>query len=134
MMSSPATGLTVTTWNLNGARGVHIDAVVAHVRAMGTDLLALQEVQRHQARALAKALEATSLAWSFKHWPVKTWPEGMALVGLTRPVRNVRVRALTARWRVSTWRRRIVQVADLAVSDAETLRLVNVHLSPHPEG
>jgi endonuclease/exonuclease/phosphatase family metal-dependent hydrolase len=59
---------------------------------------------------------------------------GMALVGLTRPVRNVRARGLTARWRVSTWRRRIVQVADVAVSDAETLRLVNVHLSPHPEG
>lgn len=121
--------LTVTTWNVNGARGVDIELVAAHARATGTDVLALQEVQRHQARALARALEARSLAWSFKHWPLITWPEGMALLGVTQEIGQVRTRAITARWRLVSSRRRIVQFSLVQVGEANTVRLINLHLS-----
>lgn len=124
--------LTVTTWNLNGVRGLDVDRVAAHVRATGSDVLALQEVQRSQARTLAARLEARSLHWSFKHWPLTGGPEGMALVGVTCPVEDVQTSAITARWRLASWRRRIVQVA--RVRSAPQLRLVNVHLTPHAEG
>lgn len=132
--------LTVVTWNLQGSRGVDVDAVAAHVRAVEADVLALQEVQRRQARSLARALEAGSLSWGFKHWPITTWPEGMALVGVSAPVVGVRTRALTARLKLTSWRRRIVQAGRVAVPgpadvpvDGPEVGLVNVHLSPHRE-
>jgi endonuclease/exonuclease/phosphatase family metal-dependent hydrolase len=48
--------LPVGTWNIAGARRertnqVDLDAVVAGVRALGVDLLAVQEVDRNQARS-----------------------------------------------------------------------------------
>ncbi|HLT68730.1 MAG TPA: endonuclease/exonuclease/phosphatase family protein [Acidimicrobiales bacterium] len=118
---------TLVTWNLKGAEDPDVRAVVDHLRAEGADLVCLQEVQWHQARRIARALDARSWAWSFKHWPVRTWPEGMAILGVGRPVR-VRARALTAPRRVWSWRRRIVQVG--TVDGATPLTVVNLHLSP----
>jgi endonuclease/exonuclease/phosphatase family metal-dependent hydrolase len=70
-------GLRVVTWNIAGARRegtttVDLGAVVAAVRALGADLLALQEVDRAQARsgrvdqprAIAEALGA-GWSWSY---------------------------------------------------------------------
>jgi endonuclease/exonuclease/phosphatase family metal-dependent hydrolase len=69
--------LRVATWNIAGARReqtnqVDLDAVVAGVRALGVDLLAVQEVDRTLARSgrsdqptvIAQALGAGWL-WSF---------------------------------------------------------------------
>jgi endonuclease/exonuclease/phosphatase family metal-dependent hydrolase len=126
--------LVVTTWNLQGSNGVDVDGVAAHVQAQGTDVLLLQEVQRRQARQLAEALEARSLSWAFKHWPVKIPAEGMAVVGVSRPLR-ARARGITRRLRWWSWRRRIVQLAQLAPDPGEGgldgLAIANVHLSPH---
>jgi endonuclease/exonuclease/phosphatase family metal-dependent hydrolase len=142
---------TVVTWNLKGSGNPDVGAIVDRLRATGADVVALQEVQWHQARAIARALEARSLHWGFKHWPVRTWPEGMAVIGVTRPA-TARTRALSHRWRLWSWRRRIQQVATLqrddrttattattAVTDAapgsgtdrDAATLVNVHLTPH---
>lgn len=118
--------LVVTTWNLQGSQGVDVDAVVAHARRQGTDLLLLQEVQRGQARRIARGLGARSVDWSFKHLNLRSWPEGAATVGVTRPVR-ARARAITRRFRPWSWRRRIVQLAPLG----DGLLVVNVHLTPH---
>ncbi|HWD42149.1 MAG TPA: endonuclease/exonuclease/phosphatase family protein [Actinomycetota bacterium] len=69
--------LRVGTWNIAGARReqtnqVDLDAVVAGVRALGVDLLAVQEVDRHLARSgradqpavIAQAL-GTGWFWSY---------------------------------------------------------------------
>jgi endonuclease/exonuclease/phosphatase family metal-dependent hydrolase len=123
---------TLVSWNLKGSAGPDIAQVVDHLRSQRADLVGLQEVQWHQARTIARALGARSWHWGFKHWPVRTWPEGMAVIGVTRPAR-VRTRALSMRWRVWSWRRRIVQVATVAGPDGASgdLTLVNLHLSPH---
>jgi endonuclease/exonuclease/phosphatase family metal-dependent hydrolase len=122
--------LTLVSWNLKGSKGVDTRAVVDHVVAMGADVVVLQEVQRRQARRLAGALGAASWRWGFKHWPIRTWPEGMAVIGVTRPA-PARTHAITHRWVPWSWRRRILQVAPVRLeADAPTVvTLVNVHLS-----
>jgi endonuclease/exonuclease/phosphatase family metal-dependent hydrolase len=68
---------TVLTWNLQGGRGVDIDAVAAVIE--GADIAALQEVQRRQALALAGAL-GWQVVWTFKHHPIRTAAEGLAVL------------------------------------------------------
>ncbi len=124
--------LTLVSWNLKGSKGVDVRAVVDHVEAMGADVLMLQEVQPCQARAIARSLGAKSRRWGFKHWPIRTWPEGMAVIGVTQPA-PARTHAITHRRMPWSWRRRILQVATVRL-DAETgpgleVTLVNVHLS-----
>ena len=101
---------TLVSWNLKGSGNPDTAAVAAYLREVGADVVGLQEVQWHQARRIARALGARSCGWGLKHWPVRTWPEGMAVIGVTRQV-HVRTRALSSRWRLWSWRRRIVQVA-----------------------
>ena len=59
--------LTLVSWNLKGSKGVDIRAVVDHIEAMGAGVVVLQEVQRRQARKLARAVGAASCRWGFKH-------------------------------------------------------------------
>jgi endonuclease/exonuclease/phosphatase family metal-dependent hydrolase len=143
--------LTLVSWNLKGSKGVDTGAVVDHIQAAGADVVVLQEVQRRQARAIARALRAASNRWAFKHWPIRTWPEGMAVIGVTRPA-PAHARAITQRWVPWSSRRRILQVAtvrldteaDSAVVDVAdaaasatsagpaagtVITLINVHLS-----
>jgi endonuclease/exonuclease/phosphatase family metal-dependent hydrolase len=117
--------LRLVTWNLKGSDGVDVAAVADHVRAARADVVALQEVQRRQARDLARTLAARSHRWAYKHRPLDTWPEGMAIIGVSRPV-TVRVAALTYRWRRWSWRRRIAMVGTLDCG----VTLVDLHLSP----
>lgn len=116
--------LRLLTWNLKGSTGVDVARVSTHIRAAGADVVALQEVQRHQARALARVLDARSLRWAFKHQPFDTWAEGAALIGVTRHL-TARARALSYRWQPWTWRRRIAVIG--AVEGGPTV--VNLHLS-----
>ena len=95
------------------------------MREVGTDVLLLQEVQRGQARRIAKALGARSAHWGLKHWPVRVWAEGMAVLGLTVPV-AVRSYPVTRRWEFWSWRRRLIQIGHI-----DGVTLVNVHLTPH---
>jgi endonuclease/exonuclease/phosphatase family metal-dependent hydrolase len=138
--------MVLVTWNLKGSANPDVAGIADHIRRQGADVVALQEVQWHQARRIARALGTRSRHWSVKHWPVRTWPEGMAVIGVTRPVR-VRTRALSYRWRLWSWRRRIAQVATIG-SDGVVgvvgvggsrgtstgdgpVTLLNVHLTPH---
>jgi endonuclease/exonuclease/phosphatase family metal-dependent hydrolase len=135
--------LVLTTWNLQGHRGVDVELVAARVAELGAHVLLLQEVQRRQARGIARALGARSLGWTFKHWTGSVPAEGMAVVGVTRPAPLRRALATTHRWRWWSYRRRIAQVAEVALGEARPegrggaalgLRLVNVHLTPHDAG
>jgi endonuclease/exonuclease/phosphatase family metal-dependent hydrolase len=124
--------LTVLTWNLKGSKGIDVEAVAAGIGAAGADIVLLQEVQWHQERALARALDARSHHWHFKHWPLNTWSEGMAVIGVSVAVSS-HARALSSRWRLWSWRRRILVTASLPLpSDpAHPLLLLDLHLSPH---
>jgi len=121
-----AVQLTVTTWNLQGSKGVDAEFVARHAREQGADVLLLQEVQRKQARRIARALDARSHRWALKHWPVRIPAEGMAIIGVTRPVTGVRSWAVTRRWAFWSWRRRLIQIGHV-----DDLSVVNVHLTPH---
>jgi endonuclease/exonuclease/phosphatase family metal-dependent hydrolase len=121
--------LTVLTWNLKGSAGVDVDAVSGYISDQGAQVVALQELQRHQSKALARQLDARSDRWGFKHWGFPTPPEGMTIMGLDRPV-AVEVEALTERWAFWSWRRRIMLVGAFDAGGARVL-LVNLHLSPH---
>ncbi|MFV0260767.1 MAG: endonuclease/exonuclease/phosphatase family protein [Acidimicrobiales bacterium] len=136
MPDTPArTALTAVTWNLQGGLGLDVDAVVTHLRDDRADLIALQEVQRHQCRALADGLgPAWQWTWGFKHWPVVRQPEGVALLSRL-PLRARRVIVLRPAWAVRSTRR-VAVVADchLGATSATPppfrIRVASVHLSP----
>lgn len=121
---------TLVSWNLKGSGNPDTAAIAAHLRAEGADVVALQEVQWHQARRIARTLGARSVDWGFKHWPLRTWPEGMAIIGVTVEARGT-TRALSHGWKLWSWRRRILQVARIAPPASPDWTLVNVHLTPH---
>ncbi len=122
------TRLTMITWNVQGHAGVDAPGVAAVLRRARPDVVALQEVQRAQARAIAAALGAPwRLAWGFKHWPVVARPEGVAV--LTRhTLVGSHVQVLRSAVPVRS-HRRIALVADVIAGPAR-LRVASVHLSP----
>jgi len=136
------TRLTVTTWNVQGHAGVNVPAAAAVLRRARPDVVALQEVQRGQARAVAAALGPSwRLAWGFKHWPVVARPEGVAVLTRHRLVGS-RVHVLRPAVPVRS-HRRIALVADVLVDPPDgadggrpaaglvaRLRVASVHLSP----
>ena len=91
--------LAVLTWNLKGSEAVDTAGVAAHAAAVGADVLVLQEVQWHQARRLAAPpREPAPAAGRSSTGRCARGPAGMAVIGVTLPVR-ARGRALTRRWR-----------------------------------
>ncbi len=128
------TRLTMITWNVQGHAGVDAQAVAAVLRRARPDVVALQEVQRAQARAIVAALGAPwRLAWGFKHWPVVARPEGVAVLTRHRLVSS-EVQVLRPAVPVTS-HRRIALVADVAVDpgagvEPVRLRVASVHLSP----
>ena len=127
----------VLTWNILGAKHPPLDRVVAHIRHCEPDVVALQEVRRHQARRMARRLE-WQVVWRAKHYPygpLVWWTaEGMAVLSPTRlsqPVRRV-ISVGEPRW---IYRRRIMVSATVTRPDGSALRVHNIHLvgGPHEE-
>ena len=83
--------------------------------------MALQEVQRSQARQLAETL-GWHAAWRFKHWPLVAPAEGLAILA-PAPVPDAVSVVLAHRWWFWSWRRRIVVAATVG-----GIRVVNAHL------
>lgn len=103
-----------------------IDAVAVAVTALGSDVVMAQEIQRRQANALARALGWPPPVWAFKHWPVVTGAEGLAVLARAGL-------ATLESWRISRWappwsfRRRVA--LSTAVDDASVgVQFVDVHL------
>lgn len=115
----------IVTWNLQGRERPDLDEVADVLAGWQPDVVALQEVQRGQARALARRL-GWEVAWRFKHWPVVVPPEGLALLSPT-PLGEVRRAHLAARWQPWSWRRRIAVAATVDGPDGPVV-LVNTHL------
>ena len=122
--------MRVLTWNVQGARGLDVARAAAVLRSVEPDVVALQEVQRRQASALAVALSLPCRRWAFKHWPVVTRAEGLAVLS-RHPLAATAAFHLRRRpfW---DWRRRIGLDARLAVGD-RPISVLDVHLSPHDE-
>lgn len=116
------------TWNLQGSQDVDVAAVATIVRAAAVDVIALQEVQRLQARRIAAALSLRSRRWALKHWPVVHRAEGLAVLTPHRVVRSRRF-VLRRAW-IWSWQRRIG--VDVTVdTGVGVVRIIDVHLSPH---
>ena len=121
----------LVTWNLQGRLGVDVAAVAAVVAAVDPDIVALQEVQLRQAWALGAALAMPSRRWVFKHWPVVSRSEGLAV--LTRHQLLGAVTFTLRRAPFWDWRRR-VGIDAIVGMEQFTARLLVVHLSPHDDG
>lgn len=119
--------MTLLTWNLQGSHGLDLGLVVDTIEASSPDVIVLQEIQRRQCRRLATRLGWAS-RWAFKHWPIVSPAEGLAVL---TPHRLGRVAPFVLHgswpWR---WQRRIAVDATVVVG-ARPWRLMNVHLSPH---
>ena len=117
--------IRVLTWNVQGRQQPDLDLVAHVIRASRADVVALQEVQRRQARHLAAGL-GWWVDWRFKHWSVVVAPEGLALLA-PEPLAAVRRINLAHRLRAWSWRRRIA-VAGTLPTPGGPVRVVGTHL------
>jgi endonuclease/exonuclease/phosphatase family metal-dependent hydrolase len=118
------------TWNLQGSQRPDITKVADKIQQFQPDIIAIQEIQKHQARALARRLE-WSYVWAFKHngygplLPRRA--EGMAIMSRL-PLSNTGETTLTSEYGRYTYRRRIAMWADINLN-AQSITLVNTHLA-----
>lgn len=115
----------ILTWNVQGRARPDLESLATVIADSLPDVVALQEVQRAQARWLAARL-GWSLVWRFKHWPLVVPAEGLALLSPS-PVEDVATVHLAHPYRVWSWRRRIA-VRGTAVAADGPLVVVAVHL------
>jgi endonuclease/exonuclease/phosphatase family metal-dependent hydrolase len=117
--------VVLISWNLQGSKGVDTAAVAEAVRSQRADVLLLQEIQRRQADALAKAL-GWSVQWAEKHSAPFIPAEGLAVLAST--IEQSSVLELRGGPRRS-WRRRIAVIAEVTIR-GRAFVLADVHLSP----
>lgn len=115
----------ILTWNVQGRERPDLGAVADVIADAVPDVVALQEVQRKQARALAQRL-GWSVEWRFKHWSLVVPPEGLALLS-PRQLTQVRTVHLAHRLRFWSWRRRIAVRAAAEGPDGP-VAVVGTHL------
>jgi endonuclease/exonuclease/phosphatase family metal-dependent hydrolase len=119
--------ITIVSWNIHGSAGPDLDAIGQRLRAFGADVVALQEVRRSQARALAERLGWVTKHWSFKHWPLWNPAEGLAVLS-PHPLIEARTVTLSSGEPPWSYRRRIAQLCVLGLGE-HGLRLANCHLA-----
>jgi endonuclease/exonuclease/phosphatase family metal-dependent hydrolase len=123
--------ITAVTWNLQGSAGVDVTGVAGVVASIGADVVVAQEIQRGQARRLARALEMPSMRWAFKNLAPSSWPEGQAVFTPHR-LTSTDSFVLQRAW-LWNWRRRIGLLAEIERAN-DSFGIINVHLSPHDAG
>jgi endonuclease/exonuclease/phosphatase family metal-dependent hydrolase len=124
--------LGVVTWNIHGSARPDLDAIASHLEGFAADVVALQEVQRRQAHALASRLRSVTAYWSFKHLPLGNPAEGLAVLG---PHRLIDARTVVLSRGAPLWshRRRVAQLCTLDVG-GRVFRLANCHLASDDAG
>jgi endonuclease/exonuclease/phosphatase family metal-dependent hydrolase len=129
-MTTVARSWTVTTWNLHGSVGPPIASVAARLRAVPSDVVVLQEVQRRQAGSLAEALGMRH-HWALKHYPwtplLKSKAEGMAIL-TPHTLSATGSESLTPQRSLWTYKRRIVVWGLVQRPDHSAYRVYDVHL------
>lgn len=127
---------TVVTWNLRGSGDPPLRAIIDTLREILPDVVVLQEVRRHQARRLARAL-GWQVSWHRKHHPYSpfVWwtTEGMALV---TPHRLTRTASTSLTPGATTWnyRHRIAVQGVVVRDDTSACRVVDLHLASDDDG
>ncbi|MEP7201763.1 MAG: endonuclease/exonuclease/phosphatase family protein [Ilumatobacteraceae bacterium] len=122
----------VLTWNILGSQSPNLDVVSEVISGYLPDVVALQEVKRHQARALARRL-GWRVIWTRKHYPFSplVWwrAEGLAIVTPRKVGELVSVSISPG---VSTWtfKHRVAMAATVTRTN-DILRVVNTHLASH---
>lgn len=132
-MASP---WTVTTWNLHGSEQPDIARVAEALVREQPDVVLLQETRKAQVVELATAT-SMRFSWARKHLPygrlAPRLAEGLAIL-TPHSLGAAGHTEISAGERNSSWRRRIAQWALVVRSDGTSLRVYNVHLSPHDDG
>lgn len=118
------------TWNLHGAHHPNLEVVAEVLEGYGPDAVALQEVQRRQARRLAKRL-SWQHRWARKHHPYSplVWwrTEGIAVLS-PWPLSHVVHTTISHGASTWTYRHRVLLAATVTRPDA-ALRVYDTHLS-----
>jgi endonuclease/exonuclease/phosphatase family metal-dependent hydrolase len=119
--------ITVVTWHVHGSGRPDVDKIGEVLDGLGADVVVLQEVRRRQAGALAQRSNWMTEHWSFKHLPLFSPAEGLAVLS---PHRLVDARTVTLSEGEPFWsyRRRIAQLCALDVG-GRTLLMANTHLA-----
>lgn len=120
-----AVATRILTWNVQGRERPDLEALATVLADALPDVVALQEVQRAQARWLSARL-GWSLVWRCKHWPVVVPPEGLALLSPT-PLTEVDTVRLAHPFRIWSWRRRIAVRGTVVTADGP-VGVVGTHL------
>ena len=118
----------ITTWNVQGAFGLNVAFVCAHIRAEETNVVVVQEVTARQAKRISALLHMHHV-WARKHTPFPSRSEGLAILTshrLTATETRIITRAMP--W---SWRRRILLRAHITNDTGESIDVINVHLSAH---
>jgi len=132
---TPVHPWTVLTWNVHGSAGPDIDAAADAIGSEAPDIVAIQEIRKGQAAALASALQMR-YSWALKHSPytkLMWWrAEGMAILTphLLDAVGHTEV---SDGQPMRSWRRRIAQWGLVGRADRSMLMIYNLHLSPHQD-
>ncbi|MEY2753928.1 MAG: hypothetical protein RJB65_286 [Actinomycetota bacterium] len=130
-MDSPHAPWSVTSWNMHGSARPNLPAVAEAIESLGTDVLALQEIQRAQARELSRLL-GWQHVWARKHYPYSplVWwrAEGHAILTPHRLAERA-TWTLSHGWSTWTYRYRIMLAATIARRDGSSMRAYDLHLS-----
>jgi endonuclease/exonuclease/phosphatase family metal-dependent hydrolase len=122
----------VLTWNILGSHRPNLDVISQVLTGYAPDVVALQEVQRRQARGLARRL-GWRVLWTRKHHPYSpfAWWRTEGLAMLTPNTFSEMISASISPG-VSTWtyRHRVVIAATVTRGD-DALRIANTHLASH---
>ena len=127
--------LTIMSWNLQGSQRPNIDKVAGKIQQFQPDVIAIQEIQKHQARSLSRRL-GWSYVWAFKHngygplLPRRA--EGMAIMSRSL-LTNTGKTTLSSGYGRFTYRRRIAMWATADIH-GQQFTLFNTHLASDDNG
>ena len=130
MTAAPPSRWRVLTWNLRGSAHPNLELVAEVIEGYAPHVVALQEVQRRQARKLAKRL-GWKRQWTRKHHPYSpfVWwrTEGIAVLS-PHPMSHVVHTTISPG--ISTWvfRHRVLLAVTVTRSEA-AVRIYDTHLS-----
>ena len=134
-MPHSASTLKFMTWNLQGSQRPNINQVADKIQQLQPDVIAIQEIQKHQARALSRSL-GWSYMWAFKHngygplLPRRA--EGMAIMSRSL-LTNAGKTTLSSGYGRFTYRRRIAMWANADIH-GQQFTLFNTHLASDDNG